>query len=146
MHHYTNCGLRNVYLKNGYQKIDTPYGKGVIIQDLDGLYRAIGLSLVSHKPRLSGSEVRYLRVGLNLSQLDLARILGVAETSVRGWENHRTKINKPAERLLRALYREHMGGDGTILEMVEALNHLHQKAYGRKLELEATNAGWREVA
>jgi putative transcriptional regulator len=146
MHHYTDCGLRNVYLKNGYQKIDTPYGKGVVIEDLDGLYRAIGLSLVNHKPRLSGSEVRYLRVGLNLSQHDLARILGVAETSVRGWENHRTKITKPAERLLRALYREHVAGDGSIRDMVEALNQLNQKAYERKLELETTNAGWREVA
>ena len=146
MHHYTDCGLRNVYLNNGYQKIDTPYGKGLVIEDLDGLYRAIGLSLVNHKPRLSGSEVRYLRVGLNLSQYDLARILGVAETSVRGWENHRTKITKPTERLLRALYREHVAGDGSIRDMVEALNHLNQKAYERKLELETTNAGWREVA
>lgn len=146
MHHYTDCGLRNVYLKNGYQAIDTPYGKGVVIEDMDGLFRAIGLSLVNHKPRLSGAEVRYLRIGMNLSQHDLARILGVAETSLRGWENHRTKITKPAERLLRALYREHVAGDGSIREMVEALNHINQKAFEGKLELETTDTGWREVA
>ena len=90
MYHYTGCGLRNIWLKNGYEHWNTPYGKGVAIADLEGLHRAIGLALVQHKPRLSGAEVRFLRSELDFSQSDLAKVLGVGETSVRGWEKHRT--------------------------------------------------------
>lgn len=145
MYHYTGCGLRNIWLKNGYEHWNTPYGKGVAIADLEGLHRAIGLALVQHKPRLSGAEVRFLRTELDFSQSDLAKVLGVGETSVRGWEKHRTRITMPAERLLRALYREHVSGDGTIREMVDAISRMNREAYKEKLEMEQTNSGWHEA-
>ena len=34
MYHYTDGGLRNVWLANGYAKHSTPFGDGVAIQDL----------------------------------------------------------------------------------------------------------------
>ncbi|MEG0379379.1 MAG: helix-turn-helix domain-containing protein, partial [Eubacterium sp.] len=50
--------------------------------DVEGLHRAIGINLVTHKPRLSGAEVRFLRKEMNLSQNGLAEILGVSVPTV----------------------------------------------------------------
>ena len=46
-----------------------------------------------------------LRKELNLSQKNLAGLLGVSETSIRHWEADRGLIGKPTELLLRALYK-----------------------------------------
>ncbi len=143
MFHYTSCGLRNIWLRNGYTKKDTAYGKAVAIHDLDGLHRVIGLYLVDHKPRLSSTEVRFLRIELDMSQKHLAQVLGVSEVTLRGWENYRTKITKPADRLLRVLYREHVAGDGTVRELVEQLGDANREMQGTKtIELEDADQGW----
>ena len=42
MYHYTESGLDNVYLVNGFEFIPSPSGKSVVIQDIDGLHNAIG--------------------------------------------------------------------------------------------------------
>ena len=64
MYHYTGCGLPNVYLKNGYEIVKTPYGKGVTIRDMDGLHLAIGATIVNSPEPLIGHEFRFLRTEL----------------------------------------------------------------------------------
>ena len=34
---YNDAGLRNVWLENGYQEEHTAYGKGLVIDDIEGL-------------------------------------------------------------------------------------------------------------
>ncbi|HEX4839910.1 MAG TPA: helix-turn-helix domain-containing protein [Rhabdochlamydiaceae bacterium] len=85
-YHYTECGLNNIYLLNGYKFIQTSRGKAVSIKDIDGLHKAIGLFLATAKKDLSGDEIRFLRHELLLSQLTLARLLGVSEQAVHRWE------------------------------------------------------------
>lgn len=144
--HYTGCGLGNVYLRNGYTERDTPYGKGVAIHNLEGLHREIGLFLVQNRPNLTGSEARFLRKELDMPQSDLAAILGISENTVRGWENSRTKISGPAERMLRVLYREQVLGDGKVREIVDRLAKLNRDAYRERIELEETENGWLAAA
>lgn len=146
MYHYTECGLQNVMLTNGYQMVDTPYGKGVSVHDVEGLHRAIGYELATNKPRLTGAEVRFLRNELDLPQVELARFLGVSEVSIRGWENHRTKITKPSERLLRRLYLEHIDGDGTLRELVESISKIIREAYQQRISMRETSEGWQMAA
>ncbi|HEX6929695.1 MAG TPA: helix-turn-helix domain-containing protein [Gammaproteobacteria bacterium] len=147
MFHYKSCGLPNVWLKNGYDLRETPYGSSASIHDLEGLHRVIGLDLVNRAPALNGAEIRFLRKELDFSQAQLARFLGVGETSVRGWENERQRITPPAERMLRLLYREHVMGDGTVRELVERLSELDREVHrADKLELEETREGWRTAA
>lgn len=147
MLHYDSSGLPNVWLKNGYESRETPYGRSVAIHNVEGLHRAIGLALVNLKPALSGDEVRFLRKELDMSQAQLARFLGVGESSVRGWENARQDITPPAERMLRLIYREHVAGDGTVRELVERLSELNREAYlVERLELEETQDGWKPAA
>ena len=54
---------------------------------------------------------------------------------------HRTRITKPAERVLRALYREHVSGDGTIRERVDAISRMDREANKEKLEMEQIRTG-----
>jgi DNA-binding transcriptional regulator YiaG len=109
MYRYTECGLRNVWLKNGYRRHKTPYGPGLSIDDIPALHRAIGLWIVGNRPRLTGAELRFLRKELDLSQKRLAEILGVEEQTVSLWER-RGRMPTLADRFLRALYREGVEG------------------------------------
>ena len=116
-YHYTECGLSNIHLLNGFKFIETPRGKSVSINDIDGLHKAIGLSLVTSKKDLSGEEIRFLRNELLMSQSSLARLLGVSEQAIRRWENGKADIPKPSESLLRLLYSEHVLDKGEISRM-----------------------------
>ncbi|HEX19948.1 MAG TPA: helix-turn-helix domain-containing protein [Acidiferrobacteraceae bacterium] len=125
MYHYTDCGLPNIYLRGGFDVLDTEEGDAVAIHNLAGLHKAIGLDLVHHMPALTGDAVRFLRKEMNLTQNTFANIIGVSEDSVRGWENGRGGgISSPADKLLRGLYLEHVNGDGGLREMTEEVARL----------------------
>jgi DNA-binding transcriptional regulator YiaG len=147
MHHYTGCGLKNIWLKNGYTLKTTPYGKAVSIQNLEGLHKVIGLDLIMNKKHFSGLDIRFLRKELDLSQIDLAHFFGVGDTTVRNWESGRGKIAEPAERLLRVLYREQACGDGKIKELLDRLGQLNRDNHRAKMTFEETAKGiWRTAA
>ena len=63
---YDDCGLRNVWLKNGYryEKIKG-HRKCLEIDDINGLHH-----LVNYRKRLSGAEIRFLRVEMSMAQND----------------------------------------------------------------------------
>lgn len=146
MYHYTSCSLRNIWLCNGYEVKETSYGKGVAIHNVDGLHKAIGLNLVRNKPQLSGAEIRFLRKELDMPQLQLAALLGVSENSVRGWERHRGKITKPAERLLRTLYQEYAVGSSSVRALIEGIGQFNRDIYANGMKLEETDKGWATAA
>ncbi len=54
MYHYTDGGLRNVWLVNGYEIKKTPYGEGVAFHNLDGLTRSICMALTRKASLLTG--------------------------------------------------------------------------------------------
>jgi DNA-binding transcriptional regulator YiaG len=146
MFHYTSCGLRNVWLHNGYAERETEYGESLAIHDLEGLHKAIGLCLANYKPRLSGAEVRFLRIELDMSQQALAKFLGVSVNTLRAWENHRGRITKAPESLLRALYREHVCGDGKVRAFIERINQLDRDGFAERMEFQETERGWNKAA
>ena len=124
MYHYEECGLSNVWLVDGFEiETDEEYGELVSIASVNELHKTIGLYLINEKPELNGEEIRFLRKELNLSQKNLAGILSVNESTVRNWESDRVEIGKPAELVLRALYKEQAHGGGALREMIEKLNH-----------------------
>jgi putative transcriptional regulator len=122
MYHYLGAGLPNVYLQNGYELVDSPYGKGVVIHDLEGLHAVLGEIIVSSQGPLVGYEFRFLRTELELSQATLASLLGCDEQSVARWEKGKSKqVNAPAERLLRLLYQETRMGKKKLAPLLERL-------------------------
>lgn len=119
MYHYTECGLQNVYLENGYTTHETPYGKGVAIHDVRGLHDLIGKA-IARRPRLTGAELRFLRKEMELPQSMLASLLGTTEQNVSLWER-RGKIPRWSARLVKVLYVERLEGNVHVLKMIQDL-------------------------
>jgi putative transcriptional regulator len=103
MYHYRESGLPNIYLQSGYRQVQTAYGPSVAIEDVEGLHRAIAITLVNERPHLTGPEVRFIRRYLEKTQAELAALLGVEEQSVRRWERL-ARVPKQADRATRLLF------------------------------------------
>lgn len=145
-YHYLDSGLDNIYLENGYTFYETPYGKGVSILDTGGLHRAVGEWLVFLPKPLIGAEVRFLRLEMELTQKNLAAFLGTTEQTLRLWERNRNKaLPGSADRLLRVLYLESIGGDESARKTVERLAKLDQIDRA-KARFSETNHGWQREA
>ena len=140
-YHYTECGIDDVYLVNGFEFVDAPQGRRVIIKNIDGLHRVIGESLVNHKKDLNGSDIRYLRHEMLMSQASLANLLDVGEQTVHRWESGKSEISKPAESLVRLLYTEHIGGNNKIQEPLKRIADLEDEI-DETLRLLETNDEW----
>ena len=121
-YHYLDCGLDNVWLLDGYEVHDTPYGEGTSIADVAGLQLRIGKMIIECASPLNGAEFRFLREELELGQRELALEIGATEQTLRLWEKHRDKpVPGTADRLMRALYREHIDGKVEVRRMLDRL-------------------------
>lgn len=143
MYHYTESGLRNVWLANGYRVRSIGGEQAVAIHDADELHRTIGRALAC-KPRLTGSELRFLRKEMGLSQKRLAELLGSTEQTVSLWERGR-RIPNGYDRLIRVLYLEKLDGNVKVQETIDKLIGLDLKE-AEKMVFEDTDAGWKEAA
>ena len=141
-YHYTDCGLDNIWLQNGFKEIKTPYGKATSVQDVVELHRAIGGLLIAMPKPLNGAELRFIRLEMDMTQKNLGGIIGAEEQAVRRWEKARKKaINGSADLLLRALYGEYLHGDGSVRRMVDKLASLDQIEVP-KITFKETEKGW----
>ncbi|MGE0558064.1 MAG: helix-turn-helix domain-containing protein [Burkholderiales bacterium] len=139
---YTGCGLRNVWLQNGYKKKKTPYGEAVAIQDVEGLHQALAKT-IALKPSLTGSEFRFIRKELDLSQAALARMLGCEAQTIALWEKNKVRVPKLADRMLRLIYREHAEGNVKIREIIDRENDMDRKNRdAAKMIFVDTDRGW----
>ena len=103
MYHYTESGLRSVYLTNGYEEVETDYGVAVMITNAEGLHTAIASQLIE-QPFLCGREFRFLRVQMDMTQRQVGEYLGVGPQSVAMWEKA-GRVPRKADQMIRALYR-----------------------------------------
>jgi DNA-binding transcriptional regulator YiaG len=144
-YHYTMCGLDDIYLVSGYELSETEYGNGVVIDDMDGLHRAIGEYLVTSKKSLNPKEVRFLRHDMDLTQTHLADLLRVTDQTVARWEKGEVPIPGPAELLLRALYLGHVSKSVDVRKLAEQIRELEERAPGKHL-FAPTDNGWQAIA
>lgn len=142
-YHYTESGLRNVYLVNGFEIVKTPYGEAVSIHDLDGLHRVIGLNLCAKK-HITGTEFRFLRKEMGMSQNGLAQTLGTEEQTLAKWEKN-GRVPKTADRFMRLFYLETINQNETIKGYVEKINQTDRDVYA-EIDLEQTKEGWKQAA
>ncbi|ALM84123.1 DNA-binding transcriptional regulator [Bordetella sp. N] len=143
MYHYTECGLDNVWLVNGYhvEKIDGE--EYVSFEDADELHGVIGRSL-AEKPTLTGAEVRFLRKEIGMSQRLLAQFLGTTEQTVSLWERGANVPDSEA-RLMKAVYLEKVDGNVSVVDLLQHLIELDRKD-SEKLVFEDTEEGWKIAA
>jgi putative transcriptional regulator len=142
-YHYTECGLRNVWLISGFEWLDSPYGRGLVIHQPNELHRVIGQSL-ARKAHLTGAELRFLRKEMDLSQRGLGQLLGVTDQAVAKWEKH-GRLPKTADRMTRLIYIEHVDGNVPIRRTIEEIAETDRTEADR-LDLTETDQGWRMAA
>jgi DNA-binding transcriptional regulator YiaG len=143
MYHYTESGLQNVYLSNGFKTRKTAGGDAVAIVDALGLHQAIGRHIAS-KGHMTGAEFRFLRKELDFSQTRFGALLDVSEEAVSLWER-RGRIPKSACRWMPALYLESVNGNVRVKDLIEQLANLDREQHD-KMVFEDSEAGWREAA
>ncbi len=103
-YHYSECGLKNVYLKNISSLVCQGCGDyEVQIPNIDLLHGVIALDLASQHEKLRAEEIRFLRVHLGLSGIQLAHVLSVEPETVSRWERGRADMKLTNERFLRIL-------------------------------------------
>lgn len=126
-YHYKECGLDNIYLRNGFEVRPTNRGKMIHIHNLEGLHRAIG-EILLEKKHINGKELRFLRTELNMTQANLAGMMGADVQTVARWEKgHTEKVPGPAQRVVRFLYNEKLSGNQEICEQLKALADLDEQ-------------------
>lgn len=147
MYHYTESGLDNVFLVDGYDFVETPQGRVVRIKDIDGLNEAIGRLLICDKKNLTGKEIRFLRQEMLMSQAVLAKLLDVGDQTVLRWEKGKAEIPKPAEALIRFLYGEHIKDKGVagIRRCLEHLADLEDQLSQTRISLRQSKRGWKSA-
>ena len=141
MYHYTDGGLRNVWLANGYEITQTPYGEGVSFHNLDGLTRSICMALTRKTSPLTGAEFRYIRsAGMLLSQAALGKLMGMDGQSVARWEKT-SKVPLWADKLVRLLYTAQVNGDEPIAKAVERIKTV-ERLIKQKIVVRESRGQW----
>lgn len=142
MYHYKESGLRNVYLRNGFKVHKTPYGDGIAIDDVIGLHKALSLSLVMKPGRLTGTEIRFLRKEMEMSQSSLAACLSANVQTLATWEKSKAKISGPADKMLRIIVKGHFSGSVAVRKLIDALNNLDVAHHEGKLIFQEEGKKW----
>jgi len=142
-YHYTESGLRNIWLANGFDFVETRYGRGISIHDVPGLHTLVG-KLLAHKHRLTGAELRFLRKEMGLSQRALGELLGASDQAVAKWEKT-SRIPKTADRMTRLIYLKHMDGNAPIRATIECINDT-DNAVNERIVAEESETGWKIAA
>jgi len=105
MYEYTGCGLTGIFLKNGYKMVESPYGDGIVIEDIDGLHRTIAADILGQRTPMSGHQFRFLRKEQDLVQSELAALLRVDVQTIANWEKKGLEaVPGPADVAMRACY------------------------------------------
>lgn len=102
--HYTMSGLDDVYLVNGFSREIVDGEEYVTIEDMDNLWKAIGLHLVTTKKVLAPKEIRFLREHMDFTQAELGEKMRVTDQTVARWEKGRSEFDGPADLALRVLF------------------------------------------
>ncbi|MDI3308524.1 MAG: helix-turn-helix domain-containing protein [Acetobacteraceae bacterium] len=143
--HYTASGLPNVWLLNGFTIEETPYGRGVRIEDADGLHRELARSIVTAKQAIAPAELRFLRKLMGQSQPMLAKWIGISDQTVARWEKGITEIDPAAERLVRLLVLDWLNEEPAVRECLEELADMDEALHGER-RLRREGKAWREAA
>lgn len=142
-YHYTESGLRNLWLANGFVWMNTGYGRALSIHNVEGLHKLIG-STLAIKSQLTGAELRFLRKEMDLSQRGLGELLGVSDQAVAKWEKH-GRLPKTADRMVRLIYLEHVSGNVPIRKTIENIAD-SDRVTVEKIVVEESAKGWKLAA
>ncbi len=100
---YYDCGLDNVFIE-GVSFVKADDGEDVVrIPNINALHKAIALGIVIRKSMMNGSELRFLRTELGMTQAELAELIHRESLAVSRWERGENPIDPNAETIVRML-------------------------------------------
>jgi transcriptional regulator with XRE-family HTH domain len=102
-HHYTECGLQNVYIGGISIMTDDDGDEVIVIPGINRLHQVIAEGIVSHPKGMDGSELRFLRTEMGLTQAELAVVVHRDKQSIGRWERSECEIDSVAEAVIRKL-------------------------------------------
>lgn len=106
-HHYTECGLTSVYLRDVMiYRCTKCSAVEPEIPAAGILHRVIALRIAKKKNLLTGGEVRFLRKFCGYSAAEFAEILGSSTSVVSRWEKN--GCGKETDRFIRMLFLTNM--------------------------------------
>ncbi|MER8777601.1 helix-turn-helix domain-containing protein [Mesorhizobium sp. M0977] len=108
-HHYTECGLKNVYIDGLEFVVDDEGDEIITIPAVNELHGVISLGIISHKHGISPEELRFLRTEMGYTQSELATLVHHDKQSVGRWERGEYDIDSSAETIIRQLAIEKLG-------------------------------------
>jgi DNA-binding transcriptional regulator YiaG len=102
-HHYTECGLQNVFIDGLEIVVDDEGDEIITIPAVNELHKVIALGIVSHEHGISGDELRFLRTEMGYTQAELAGLVHHDKQSIGRWERAEFDIDGSAETIIRRL-------------------------------------------
>ncbi len=107
-HHYTECGLPNVWIQ-GLRMEDDAGEKVIRIPNIGSLHKLISKTIVTSKGTLTGPELRYLRTEMGLTQTQLGELVHRERLTVSRWERGETTLEGATEAYIRILASSKLG-------------------------------------
>ncbi len=107
-YHYTECGLDNVFIEGMSVVVDHAGEETITISAIGLLHKVIAEGIVMLPSKMGGSELRFLRTEMGLTQEQLAEVLKVTLLTVSRWEREENPIKDAAEMLIRLMAVERL--------------------------------------
>ncbi|MEO0496434.1 MAG: helix-turn-helix domain-containing protein [Pseudomonadota bacterium] len=111
IHHYVESGLDNVYIYGIPLELDDSEEALITIPAINDLHRVIAKGIISHQNSMSGTELRFLRTEMGLTQAQLAELVHRDKQSIGRWERSEIELDAAAEVLIRRFAIESLSLD-----------------------------------
>lgn len=145
--HYTPCGLDNIYLLNGYTKLEFDGEAATSIHDIEGLHNVIGTAICNLRRPLKGAEFRFLRIELDMSQKAVGVLFNKSDQAVAKWEKGEIALPRSVDVLFRNVFMEHIGDNPKVSEMIDQINNLDRRQQEKELCFQSdSERGWFSAA
>ena len=102
LHHYTECGLQNVWVQC-LQATDDAGQKVITIPCIGSLHKVIAHGIVTSNGALTGPELKFLRTEMGLTQTELGELVDRRRLTIARWEQGESAPDGAAETLIRIL-------------------------------------------
>ncbi|OZB05175.1 MAG: transcriptional regulator [Idiomarina sp. 34-48-12] len=143
MYHYSESGLPNVYLKNGYSIDVIDDEEYTSIDDLEGLHHVLAKTIASKAMPLTNAEFKFLRIELNLSQRILGKRFGVSEQTIARYEKGQSDIPRTTDAALRSLYMESIEQNNSVSYFLDLLANYEAEQAAQEILLEEVDRQWK---
>lgn len=141
---YNHLAGDDIYLENGYRLIDTEYGDVCEYEDEELLEFEIAKYLALRPGSYTGSQFRFLRRHLKLSQEELAVKLGREGQAIARAEKSKEPVSMAFEAMLRLMFLGKYFSDmpvGRLSNIVEG----KERPSNARVVFSKTAAGWSYV-